>query len=89
MAVERWTVREHRQVARWLLRHPNYAPVYGRARNLLAEDPYRGEPLRGRCRGLWKLRVGELRLVYEVRRGERVVYVWRVGLRENIYEGLC
>ena len=84
-----WVVREHRRVAKWLLRHANYAPVYGRARNMLASNPYQGEPLAGRCRGLWKLRVGDLRIVYEIRRAERVVYVWRVGLRENIYEGLC
>jgi hypothetical protein len=33
--------------------------------------------------------VGELRGVYEVGSAERVVYMWRVGLRENVYDGLC
>ncbi len=84
-----WVVREHRKVARWLLRHGNYAPVYGRARSMLAENPYQGEPLKGRCRGLWKLRIGELRIVYEIRGRDGIVYIWRVGLRENIYEELC
>ena len=84
-----WGIREHRRVAKWLLRHPNYAPVYGRARGVLASNPYAGEKLTGRCAGLWKLRVGELRVVYEIRCEERVVYVWRVGLRERIYEEAC
>jgi len=85
----RWIVREHRSVAKWLLRHPNYYSAYTHARAILAENPYAGEPLSGRCRSLWKLRVGDLRVIYEIRKEEQIVYVWRVGLRENVYVGLC
>ncbi len=89
MVVGNWKIREHRKVAKWLLRHSNYTSVYSKARNILSRNPYGGEPLTGRCRGLWKMRVGEIRVIYEVKKSERVVYVWRVGLRENIYMELC
>jgi len=84
-----WRVLVHKSIRRFERKHPNYSAVVARALSMLADDPYAGERLSGRCSWLWKLRLGELRVVYEVRRAERVVYVWRAGLRENIYEGLC
>jgi len=84
-----WRVLVHRGVRRFEKRHPNYSAVISRAISLLGSNPYAGERLSGRCSWLWRLRLGELRVIYEVRRAEKVVYIWRVGLRENIYEGLC
>jgi mRNA-degrading endonuclease RelE of RelBE toxin-antitoxin system len=55
----------------------------------LDEGDYILGSLAGRCRGLWKLRIGVLRIAYEVRLTERVVYVWRAGLQESIYGELC
>ena len=84
-----WQVLVHRSVRRFEKRHPNYSAMIDRAISLLAGNPYIGERLSGKCSWLWKLRLGELRVVYEIRGGEKTVYIWRVGLRENIYEGLC
>ncbi len=70
-------------------RHPEYKHVIARAIASLSGNPYQGERLTGRCRGLWKLRLGKLRVIYRVNHAEREVYVFRVGLRENIYEDLC
>ena len=84
-----WRVFIHRSVRRFEKRHPEYRHVVTRAIRVLEGNPYLGERLSGRCRGLWKLRVGELRVVYRIDRRAGEVYVLRVGLRENVYEGLC
>ena len=81
-------LREHRSVAKFLARHPEYAGVYARLRDAVLRDPHGvGERMRGRCRGLYRARSGRLRVVYWVE--ECIVIIERVGLRENIYEGLC
>ena len=84
-----WIVREHRDIVKWLRKHPSYEERYREARSILSSNPRLGEPLKGRCKGLWKLRVGDLRVIYEINYDERVVYVWVIGDRENVYEGLC
>ncbi len=53
-------------------------------RERLATNPEKyGEPLRGDLKGYWKLRVGEFRVIYEIRKEQVVVYVIKVGLRRN------
>lgn len=42
-----------------------------------------GQPLKGGLRGLWKLRVGQYRVVYEVKTDKVLVYVIKVGFRRN------
>ena len=53
-------------------------------RERLSTDPEKyGEPLRGDLKGYWKLRVGEYRVIYEIRKEQVVVYVIKVELRRN------
>lgn len=47
-----------------------------------APDRY-GERLRRSLLGLWKLRVGDYRIVYEIKRN--IVTIWMIGHRKNIY----
>jgi len=47
---------------------------------------YHPEPLKGRLRGLYKLREGDYRIVYEILRRERVIIVHLIGHRREIYE---
>ncbi len=57
-------------------------------RNKLTRDPEGfGAPLRGGLKGLWKLRVGQYRVVYEIKKKEILVYVVKVGFRrdEEVY----
>lgn len=42
-----------------------------------------GAPLRGDLKGLWKLRVGQYRVVYQIKKKEILVYVVKVGFRRN------
>ena len=53
-------------------------------RERLSTEPDRyGEPLRGELKGYWKLRAGEFRVIYEIRKEDVVVLVVKVGLRRN------
>ncbi len=52
------------------------------------EDPRRfGDPLRRDLSGLWKFRVGDFRIVAEIREEEVLVLVIRVGRRSKVYGG--
>ena len=51
----------------------------------LAENPYRGSALKGELTGLRRIRVGSYRILYEIRDGELVVLVVRVGHRRQVY----
>ena len=53
-------------------------------RKRLGTDPEKcGRPLRGDLKGLWKLRVGEFHVIYEIQKEQVVVYVIKIGLRRN------
>ena len=51
----------------------------------LAATPHLGAALKGDLRGLRRLRVGDCRMVYEVRDDELVVLVVRVANRRDAY----
>ena len=51
----------------------------------LAETPHLGAALKGDLRGLRRLRVGDHRVVYEVRDDDLVVLVVRVAHRREAY----
>jgi mRNA interferase RelE/StbE len=51
----------------------------------LGADPLRGTALKGNLTGLRRVRVGDYRIVYEVRHGELIVLVIRVAYRREVY----
>ena len=51
----------------------------------LAETPHLGAALKGDLRGLRRIRVGDYRVVYEVRDDELVVLVVRIAHRRDAY----
>ena len=51
----------------------------------LAEHPFSGNVLKGDLRGLRRLRVGDYRVLYEVRNETLVVLVVRVAHRREVY----
>lgn len=55
----------------------------------LAIDPLRGQPLRRELKGLYKLRVGDFRIVYDIRRAQVTVVVVAVGNRRDVYPTLA
>jgi len=51
----------------------------------LKENPHLGIPLTGHLSGLRKLRIGDYRVVYQIRNLELVVLVINIGHRKNVY----
>lgn len=52
----------------------------------LEQDPNIGIPLTGNLAGLWKLRIGDYRVVYQIKNQELIVLVLKIGHRKNVYE---
>lgn len=52
----------------------------------LAENPRLGKPLQGELRPFWSYRVGDYRVVYEIRDRELIVLVVMLGHRREVYE---
>jgi mRNA interferase RelE/StbE len=44
-----------------------------------------GKALQGEFKGLWRYRVGDYRLICEIRENELVILVLEIGHRKNIY----
>lgn len=51
----------------------------------LAENPFLGSVLKGELRGLRRLRLGDYRVLYEIRNDELVVLVVRIAHRREVY----
>lgn len=52
----------------------------------LKNNPEIGKPLVGRLSGLWSLRVGDYRAIYQIRRAELLILVLKLGHRKSIYD---
>jgi len=51
----------------------------------LRVDKIRLEPLKGELAGLYKLRVGDYRVIYEILHEERTIVIHAIGHRREIY----
>ncbi len=49
-------------------------------------NPYTGVSLVGPLKGLWRVRVGRYRIIYEIDEKEKIVIFHDVDLRKRIYE---
>lgn len=52
----------------------------------LANNPELGKPLTGRLSGLWSLRIGNYRALYQIKHNELLILVLKLGHRKNIYD---
>ncbi len=55
-------------------------------RLLTSPDRY-GERLRKSLLGLWKIRVGDYRVIYEIR--GHGVHIWAIGIRRDAYDTIA
>lgn len=44
-----------------------------------------GKPMMGKLSGLWSLRLGKYRVLYQIRKTEVIILVLKIGHRKNIY----
>jgi len=52
--------------------------------NILKANPYAGKPLRGEWKGVYSLRVGDYRILYQIKGNS--VFLLVVGHRKRVYE---
>jgi mRNA interferase RelE/StbE len=51
----------------------------------LADEPYLGKMLEGEFDGMWSLRVGEWRVIYEVHEDRLIVHIVSIADRKEAY----
>ena len=50
------------------------------------EDEYeKGNPLTSILTGLWSLRIGDYRAIYQIKNNALIILVVRIGYRKNVY----
>ena len=45
-----------------------------------------GKPLMGELKGLWRLRIGDYRVIYQIRKISQTVFILKIGRRREVYE---
>ena len=71
-----------------VVRHlaPDIKRSVKQALRALCSDPFSGEPLLRELAGLRKYRVRRFRIVYEIDRRRRLLRIFAVGHRRDVYE---
>ncbi|MBS3066692.1 type II toxin-antitoxin system RelE/ParE family toxin [Candidatus Pacearchaeota archaeon] len=54
--------------------------------NELERNPQLGKPLTASLSGLWSLRFGDYRAIYQIKQNELVILVLKLGHRKNVYD---
>lgn len=63
--------------------------IKGRIMNKFRElenNPKLGISLTANLAGLWKLRIGDYRAIYQIKNEELIILVLKIGHRKNIYD---
>ena len=55
----------------------------------LSADPFAGAPLIRELSGLWRFKVRRFRILYELDRKARIIRVFAIGHRREVYEKLA
>ncbi len=55
----------------------------------LSANPFSGAPLIRELSGLWKFKVRRFRIIYELDRKARVIRIFAIGHRREVYEELA
>ena len=55
----------------------------------LSADPFAGAPLIGELTGLWRIKVRRFRIVYELDRKARLIRIFAIGHRREVYEEIA
>ena len=74
-----------------LIRHlpPELKRSVKQAIRSLSSNPFSGEPFLRELTGLWKYKVRRFRLIYEVDRKARLIRIFALGHRREVYEELA
>lgn len=62
-----------------------YRRAITRALQRLSRNPNLGAPLRHELKGLWRMRVGKYRVIYQVNQKQKTVLIWTIEHRRDVY----
>lgn len=51
----------------------------------LSTSPNLGAPLRHELKGLWRMRIGKYRVIYQVVQKQKTILVWTIEHRKDVY----
>lgn len=51
----------------------------------LENEPESGKPLTSILTGLWSLKIGDYRAIYQIKNSELIIVVIKIGHRKNVY----
>jgi len=51
----------------------------------MKENPELGKPLTVNLAGLWSLRIGDYRAIYQIDSNQLLIFVIKIGHRKNVY----
>jgi len=74
-----------------ILRHlpPDVKRSIKQALRSLSADPFAGAPLIRELSGLWRFKVRRFRIIYALDRKARVIKIFAIGYRREVYEELA
>jgi mRNA interferase RelE/StbE len=74
-----------------IVRHlpPDIKRSVKQALRSLSADPFSGTPLIRELSGLWKFKVRRFRIIYEPDRKARLIRIFAIGHRQEVYEKLA
>ena len=74
-----------------IIRHlpPDVKRSTKQALQSLSADPFSGAPLLRELSGLWKFKVRRFRIIYDLNRKARVIRIFAIGHRREVYEQLA
>lgn len=74
-----------------IVRHlpPDVKRSIKQALRSLSADPFSGAPLLRELSGLWKFKVRRYRIIYELDRKARIIRIFAIGHRREVYEELA
>lgn len=74
-----------------IIRHlpPDVKRSIKQALKFLSADPFSGAPLIRELSGLWKFKVRRFRIIYELDRKARIIRIFAIGHRREVYEELA
>jgi len=74
-----------------IIRHlpPDVKRSVKEALRSLSANPFSGAPLMRELSGLWRFKVRRFRIIYELDRKARIIRIFAIGHRREIYEELA
>lgn len=67
------------------LSKPNQKQVLDDIQQNLSQEPNKGKALTGEFKGLYRWRIGNVRVIYEIQNKQLIVLVLKIGHRKDVY----